>query len=1069
VADIDPEEKIPSLADQEASPDAPENLPSDSLEDRLGTIQDRIGEGYKEEGKKGSGLRSIGGKSGAKGLLKNKKAMFGVGGGFLGAIFVAGTIFNFLHTFQMDHFFKFAEQKTSQRLSASLDTRNRSLVRAYMRVRIMEIEGDTKNDSLYFHSKDIKTGSPFRDWYQTMRSSKFEDGLLKKNGIVFTGVVGKDGKISFAKITANDDTKKNLAANLGLKDNMTPDDLVGKLNDMKADDMEKLFTVDKLDSHKAARKSVKAVVNDEIPWYRTFKRRHIRKDLASKTGIKSWRLFEKTRDKVALKQQDIKDRLLAKIVDRYYINNPSSAQFMKCLFGSGRCPSNSDPASPDSKTDKPSGAPEADSKLSGNDTNTDVGPDGKPKTTALDTSGAANDINGITKKEVEAGVKGGAVDEATKAAKLGPIQKITLGIVRTATGDTVNDAIPFNPTKVWTWAKRIAKIDALLYSADKASQLAKLVMNSRTSQLEGIYATYQMANDQIKSGQLSGQELNSFFDTTKNLGNSEGWAVLTNQMDKSGGKVGAASTMTPKQDYCKDSGKRQDFNEFAWFCDDQKPNNGGNAGTISDGYNASVGKILHPVAEGVNTVKEGPIGGIADWITGAVDSIITPVLEPVIDAAMGSGVGKNFGELISKLMMKLLAFLGAGPMFDGTQPGVGNLLIAGGAGSAEDSTRASGGVAQTKVTRAYTDGLAQNYTHEQQKDQSVISRYASLDNPNSLVSSTLFAASSNLSGSSFMTKLASGLQSIPALFGSIISGHVFAQTAQSASYVSDWAGVNKYDIPQQCQSLDPLDPDYLNKSSNVQAVAGISPAEIGMESMRDTDKFWKKVYEKIGTGADAQDKAEKIYNCALFDARVMGSLGAVYGYDKDGGYDPSGKSSTAVSNTPSTSLGISPDGFVFPLQITKSTSANHKPAHWDNTCLEKCHHDYNAADIFADTGTPVVAAKGGQVVLAQHNPTGGSGSIVVIKGEDGNVYSYMHMKSGSVLLNGGEQVRAGDKIGEVGTDADAQGTSSHLHFDVQPPPATTREACADAACAQPPFVFINPQSVLIAAFNNLPD
>ncbi len=75
----------------------------------------------------------------------------------------------------------------------------------------------------------------------------------------------------------------------------------------------------------------------------------------------------------------------------------------------------------------------------------------------------------------------------------------------------------------------------------------------------------------------------------------------------------------------------------------------------------------------------------------------------------------------------------------------------------------------------------------------------------------------------------------------------------------------------------------MTKASNV-CYLGISPESLGYDTLRHPDKFWKAVYDKLGEDPDAQAKAEKIYNCALFDARVMGNLGAVYGYNKDNGY-----------------------------------------------------------------------------------------------------------------------------------------------------------------------------------------
>lgn len=161
--------------------------------------------------------------------------------------------------------------------------------------------------------------------------------------------------------------------------------------------------------------------------------------------------------------------------------------------------------------------------------------------------------------------------------------------------------------------------------------------------------------------------------------------------------------------------------------------------------------------------------------------------------------------------------------------------------------------------------------------------------------------------------------------------------------------------------------------------------------------------------------------------------------------------------------GVSPDGFVFPLITTKSEI---REDGWCYNNPSNCHHNYNAADIFADPGTTVVAAQPGTVVRAV-NQSGGVGSRVVIKGDDGHLYYYTHMTDGSVTLSAGDQVAAGDVLGTVGESAQAAGTPPHLHFDMLPPEYSHRPGCSGAACRSYPF--INVQPILIPAFEALPE
>ncbi len=158
---------------------------------------------------------------------------------------------------------------------------------------------------------------------------------------------------------------------------------------------------------------------------------------------------------------------------------------------------------------------------------------------------------------------------------------------------------------------------------------------------------------------------------------------------------------------------------------------------------------------------------------------------------------------------------------------------------------------------------------------------------------------------------------------------------------------------------------------------------------------------------------------------------------------------------------------VFPLKADKSvvlagSSANGENAVWCHESQSNCHHDYNAADIFAVTGTTVVAAVSGKITQAHQ--TSSVGYTVHILGDDGTIYYHAHM--GGIKVSIGQNVKPGDEIGAVGTSADASGTQPHLHFDMIPNSSEfngLRPNCSDAACQQYPF--INPQPQLIAAFN----
>lgn len=92
--------------------------------------------------------------------------------------------------------------------------------------------------------------------------------------------------------------------------------------------------------------------------------------------------------------------------------------------------------------------------------------------------------------------------------------------------------------------------------------------------------------------------------------------------------------------------------------------------------------------------------------------------------------------------------------------------------------------------------------------------------------------------------------------------------------------------------------------------------------------------------------------------------------------------------------------------------------------------DHTGVDIFADRGTPVVAAGNGTVTAVQNTPVGGL-VIWMTDSERGLTYYYAHLDT--QLAVRGQTVRAGDVIGTVGNSGNASGTRPHLHFAVYLP------------------------------------
>lgn len=90
---------------------------------------------------------------------------------------------------------------------------------------------------------------------------------------------------------------------------------------------------------------------------------------------------------------------------------------------------------------------------------------------------------------------------------------------------------------------------------------------------------------------------------------------------------------------------------------------------------------------------------------------------------------------------------------------------------------------------------------------------------------------------------------------------------------------------------------------------------------------------------------------------------------------------------------------------------------------------HDAIDIMADEGTPVIAAAPGKVEKLFLSKPGGK--TIYIRSDDGRtIYYYAHLKGYAPGLAEGQQVIAGQPLGEVGSTGNASPAGPHLHFAI---------------------------------------
>jgi murein DD-endopeptidase MepM/ murein hydrolase activator NlpD len=92
-------------------------------------------------------------------------------------------------------------------------------------------------------------------------------------------------------------------------------------------------------------------------------------------------------------------------------------------------------------------------------------------------------------------------------------------------------------------------------------------------------------------------------------------------------------------------------------------------------------------------------------------------------------------------------------------------------------------------------------------------------------------------------------------------------------------------------------------------------------------------------------------------------------------------------------------------------------------------HVHQGQDVSAAEGTPLVSPRAGTVHWVAYQAAG-AGHYVVIGGDDGRDYVFMHLQEGSTLVAKGQAVAAGQPIAAVGNTGESEGP--HLHFEIWP-------------------------------------
>jgi murein DD-endopeptidase MepM/ murein hydrolase activator NlpD len=196
------------------------------------------------------------------------------------------------------------------------------------------------------------------------------------------------------------------------------------------------------------------------------------------------------------------------------------------------------------------------------------------------------------------------------------------------------------------------------------------------------------------------------------------------------------------------------------------------------------------------------------------------------------------------------------------------------------------------------------------------------------------------------------------------------------------------------------------------------------------------------------------------DKRTAGARAAYEAFTGGSGATTIGTG--AACGAPVGSAGIVGD-VAFPLLGTKKVVKN--PGMFRDGTADRGGHPYIAYDILADPGTPVAAFMSGRVTRISSDRC--PGRLIGIYNEEADVIvSYLHLAMNNHVA-AGTTVKAGDRIGVVGSSANGCGTP-HLHIDVAQ--GSSRPGCSRLSCpAQNANRFVDIGRQLYETYQALPN
>lgn len=241
----------------------------------------------------------------------------------------------------------------------------------------------------------------------------------------------------------------------------------------------------------------------------------------------------------------------------------------------------------------------------------------------------------------------------------------------------------------------------------------------------------------------------------------------------------------------------------------------------------------------------------------------------------------------------------------------------------------------------------------------------------------------------------------------------------------------KYNANLTQYQIDALSDYSYNRGSNYVDAAVKAYVDGGYEAL------WNNIKYNYGSSSANNASKRKAKQCrlkgilALFVTGDYSDQGKFYDHRDLSDYDNYDSEGIVARENNCSVSGVKGD-YLFPLP--ESATVRCTDVYGYRTApTAGATNNHQGLDLAVEGGTPIYAARSGEVVIAVDGIPGqdsanSAGNWVKIKHDDGSFTAYMHMANGSVKVKKGDHVQQGDQLGSVGSTGAS--TGYHLHFSV---------------------------------------